>query len=181
MAVVNDKSAKAPTSHISLQLGFTLMEMMVVIAIIAIGAAIAIPAFMSMLPGMRLNGAARQVMGDLMAARMNAVKENNNYRVFFNTPAANQYQILDDNNNNGSADANELLITKYIQTEGNSDTPKYYDVAIVSASNNPEFTPRGTIKGVTNAIITVTNSSKYKQVKVAVTGRVKIQDYEPES
>jgi len=147
------------------------MEMMIVIAVIGILSAIAIPAFTAMLPGMRLNGAARMVMGDLMAARMNAVKENNNYRVFFNTPAANQYQILDDDNNNGAADTNESLITKYIQTEGNSATPKYYDVTIVSPTNNPIFYPRGTAYGTT---VTVTNSSGSKYVKVASTGRVKI-------
>ena len=53
--------------------GFTLIKLMVTIVVFAILATIAIPSFMSLLPGMRLNGAARQVMGDLMAARMNAV------------------------------------------------------------------------------------------------------------
>ena len=84
--------------------GFTLVEMIVVITVFFIVAAIAIPNFMSLLPGMRLNGAARQVMGDLMAARMNAVKENNEFKVFFSSPSANQYQILDDDDNDGTAD-----------------------------------------------------------------------------
>ncbi len=53
--------------------GFTLIKLMVTIVVFAILATIAIPSFMSLLPGMRLNGAAMQVMGDLMAARMNAV------------------------------------------------------------------------------------------------------------
>ena len=116
--------------------GFTLIEMMMVIAIVAIMSAVAIPAFMSMLPGMRLNGAARQVMTDLMAARMDAVKQNNEFRVFFNSPGTNQYQILDDDDNDGTADTGEAITTKNIQDN-------YSDVTF-SSTNNPIFTPRGT-------------------------------------
>ena len=58
------------------QSGFTLIELITIIAIMSILAGIAIPNFLSYLPKHRLNGAARQVMGDLMGARMKAVKEN---------------------------------------------------------------------------------------------------------
>ncbi len=148
------------------QSGFTLMEMMIVVAVLAIMAAIAIPNFMSLLPGMRLNGAARQVMGDLMAARMNAVKENNRFRVFFNSPGTNQYQILDDDNNNNSADTGEAITTPPKNIQDN-----YHDVSF-SSTTNPIFYPRGTAYGTT---VTVTNSSGSKYVKVAITGRVKIE------
>jgi type IV fimbrial biogenesis protein FimT len=54
------------------QNGFTLMELILVVAVMGIMAAIAIPSFMALLPAMRVNGAARQVMSDLMDARMEA-------------------------------------------------------------------------------------------------------------
>ena len=144
--------------------GFTLTEMMVVIAVFVIMASIAIPSFMSLLPGMRVNGAARQVMADLMAARMDSVKHNNEVRVFFNSPGTNQYQILDDDDNDGTADAGEAITTKNIQDN-------YHDVTF-SSTTNPIFYPRGTAYGTT---VTVTNSSGSKDVKVAITGRVKIE------
>ena len=145
--------------------GFTLIEMMMVIAIIAIMSAVAIPAFMSMLPGMRLNGAARQVMTDLMAARMDAVKQNNRFRVFFNSPGTNQYQILDDDDNDGTADTGEAITTKNIQDN-------YSDVTF-SSTNNPIFTPRGTATSLPT--ITLQNPSGTKSVSVSIAGRVKIE------
>ena len=148
------------------QSGFTLIEMMIVIAVFAIVAAIAIPNFMSWLPGMRLNGAARQVMGDLMAARMNAVKQNNEFKVFFNSPGANQYQILDDDDNDGTADTGEAITTPAKNIQDN-----YPDVT-VSSTNNPIFFPRGTATGLPT--VTLQNSSGTKTVTVSIAGRVKI-------
>ena len=147
------------------QSGFTLIEMMVVIAVFAIVAAIAIPNFMSLLPGMRLNGAARQVMGDLMAARMNAVKLNKDTKVTFKDNDY-EYEVWYDENSDGKEDASEIT-TKNIQTN-------YHDVTLGS-NINPIFYPRGTANGNGTITLTSTNSGNSKSVTVIITGRVKIQ------
>ena len=53
--------------------GFTLIELMVTIAITGILAGITLSAYFSLRPKLRLDGAARQIMGDLMWARMQMV------------------------------------------------------------------------------------------------------------
>ena len=137
---------------------------MIIIALTAIMAAVAIPGFMAMLPGIRLEGAARQVMTDLMAAKMDAVKQNNEFRVFFNSPGTNQYQILDDDDNDGAADTGEAITTKNIQDN-------YSDVTF-SSTNNPIFNRSGTATSLPT--ITLQNSSGSKTVSVSIAGRVKI-------
>jgi type IV fimbrial biogenesis protein FimT len=146
----------------SKQSGFTLVEMLIAIAISLVLSGVAISNYIEWLPKSRLNGAARQVMGDLMWARMQAVSQNNNFRVFFLNN--HEYQILDDDDNDNAADTGEWTETKDIQQE-------YYDV-VFSATANPIFYPRGTAWGST---ITLSNSAGTADVKVAISGRVKIE------
>lgn len=142
--------------------GFTLVEMMIVIAVLAIIAAIAAPNFQTYMAQRRLNGAARLVMTDLMDARMKAVSENNQFKVFFLD--THQYKVLDDENNNGTEDTGETSVTKDIQSN--------YPGVTLSASAHPIFYPRGTAWGTT---VTLTNTSGSKSVSVSTAGRVKIQ------
>lgn len=147
--------------------GFTLVEMMIVVAVMGIMSAIAAPNLMHYMAERRLNGAARMVMSDLMAARQRAVTQNNEFKVFFNTNQ-HEYTILDDDDNDGTADTGEATEVRNIWND-------YYDVTL-SASVNPIFTPRGTSTNGTTVTLSSAKTGVSKYVKAAWSGRVKIDD-----
>jgi prepilin-type N-terminal cleavage/methylation domain-containing protein len=68
--------------------GFTLVELMIVLGIMSITLMLTNMWLSSQLPHWRLNGAVRQVVSDLVAAKMNAVVERNRQRVFFSRQSA---------------------------------------------------------------------------------------------
>ncbi|MCP5004604.1 MAG: prepilin-type N-terminal cleavage/methylation domain-containing protein [Planctomycetes bacterium] len=146
------------------QKGFTLIEMMVAISIIAIVTGVTLSTYLTMRPKLRVSGAARQIQGDLMWAKMQAVKQNNRFRIIFLDD--HQYQILDDDNNDGAETAGELIVTKDIQTN-------YGDVTFNPVPGQfPIFDPMGRLYWPIGITISLQNSSGTKSVSVASTGRV---------
>ena len=69
------------------QRGFTLIELMVTIAIASIILSVAIPNFIGWRPQKRLEGAASDIQGALHMARLGALKENSAATVNFNIDA----------------------------------------------------------------------------------------------
>lgn len=133
--------------------GFTLIEMMATIGVAAILMTIAVPIFFSVLPGLRLNDAARQVATDLQLARMRAISQNNSNTVAFNTSTG---------------------VYSFTLSPDTYNIPQLYPgIALSAATANPVFTSRGTAS--TAATITLSNGSATRQVQVTAVGRVRIQ------
>jgi len=131
--------------------GFTVIEVLAVIAVIGILIAAAVPKLPTVLPSLRLNDAARQIASDLQVARMKAIAQNSSNTVTFNTSTTYSFSIGSD-----SRDFGQL-----------------YPGITFTNTANPVFTPRGTAS--TTATITLSNGSATKQVQVNAVGRVLMQ------
>ena len=148
--------------HSALQ-GFSLPELVVVMGIVVILGLLSQTWLSSQLPKWRLNGAARQLASDLMAAKMKAVTQGTKHRVSFLD--SHRYTVLEDKNNNGKPDHGEPLVERDVQNA-------YGDVTVTS-TNNPIFHPRGTASNL--ATVTLSNSAGTKSITVGITGRVKVK------
>jgi len=136
---------------INTKIGFTLFEVIVAMVIIAILSTISFFNYRSWIPGIRLNGAARQVMGDLVAARMSSVKENASV------------VIMQLNNHSYSVSVgNRAPSIRDLQPDYPGTTLNFTSVM---------FSSRGTTSPRT---LILQNSSGIKKITIAITGRVKI-------
>jgi len=82
--------------------GVTLLEGLIVVGLIAVVAAVALPTFFRLLMNYRSQTAVEQVTMNLRFARMAAVKKRINYRIIFNADPTNTYEVQMDPSRLGS-------------------------------------------------------------------------------
>ena len=143
--------------------GYSLIELMTVLGILSIVFLFSQHWLVSQLPKWRLNGAARQVVSDFMAAKTQAVIQGNKHRITFLD--AHRYSILDDDNNNGRPDPAERVAIYDIHID--------YEDVMLTTTNHPIFHPRGTASNL--ATVTLSNSAGSKVITVGITGRVTVK------
>lgn len=144
------------------QRAFTVVEMMISMALIAILASLSFYTVQAILPGYRLNGAIRMVRGDLYNAKMLAAKTNRQYKVVF---SANGYQVQRGTSNVGAFSLDQVELSRTF-----SDYPRV--TVKTSATADPIFSPRGT---ASNGTITLKNNGgDEKTITTSIAGRIQI-------
>lgn len=131
--------------------GFSLLEIMVGLAVMGIVAAIALPSWSRLLPSYRLNGAVRQVQSELHHLKMRAAAENITFRLTY----------LDG--------ASAYTIQKELKTVVDKPLP---EGVVISKAGTISLSPRGTAAG--NRVRLRTVDGLCKQVVASPTGRVRI-------
>jgi prepilin-type N-terminal cleavage/methylation domain-containing protein len=90
--------------------GFTIVELVVVLAILSIIMAISIPNFSAWLPRNRIKTSVRHIYNDMNLAKSRAVKDNTVAVIIFNIPN-DTYTIFLDTSKNWALDAGETIIS----------------------------------------------------------------------
>lgn len=152
--------------------GFTLVELMVVIAVIGIMAGIAIPNFFSFLPKSRLRSAARDIVSCLQEMKLRAIKENATTVIVFDL-ANDRYTAFVDNGpgaaaGNSALDASESIIKQ----ETLASDLDMYNTSFVA--NTGGFTARGLPRNAGTVFIRYSNTD-YRRVIVNTAGNIRIE------
>ena len=142
--------------------GFTLMELMVTVAVIGIVARVATVNVIREIPRYRLTNAATQLAWTFRALRMRAISQHHTVTVTFTNNQV--YTVWTDVNDNGSSDSGEVQTT---------DLSGAYPGVQLNSTTNPVFNPTGTVTNLPT--ITLTNPSGTKTLTMNILGDITIQ------
>jgi prepilin-type N-terminal cleavage/methylation domain-containing protein len=173
--------------------GFSLVELLMVVAMIGTMAAVALPVMKDLTASIKLNEAARMVEREFQDARIKAVSSNRVLRVRMNCPAAGYFRRVEVLATAVDTASNRCLQTAYpfpaadndVMTRPNYDGPvRILPAGATVTSSVLQFAPDGTanevVSGVpqtiaTTVTVTITREGKSKTVTINGIGKIQLQ------
>lgn len=173
--------------------GFSLVELMLTVAVFATLAAIALPVYHDLTDSLRLNDATRAVERELQGARLKAVTVNRALRVRFNCPVAGQYRTVEVLGTSTDTAANRCHEAAFPYpapdqdpfTRPNADGPiRRLPRDVTVSTVDIEFRPNGTayrvVSGTPQAMtgdvsVVVTRNGQSRTVTINGLGKIRLQ------
>jgi prepilin-type N-terminal cleavage/methylation domain-containing protein len=139
--------------------GFTLIEILIVVAILGIMSGLAVPSMVKFVNNQRLQAAARSVWSDIQTAKMTAIKENRSVTVTRASSDQYGYTFIDGFGNSRS-------FSRKISDD--------YSGVTIAFTGGTSITFLGTGMGQTgtNIVVAVSNSAGSRSFPVTWTGKI---------
>ncbi|HEU4689048.1 MAG TPA: GspH/FimT family pseudopilin [Vicinamibacterales bacterium] len=175
------------------QRGFSLIELLMIVAVAGTLMAIGLPALLDLSEGTKLNTATREIEREFASARLKAVTANRSLRVRLNCPAEGYFRTVEVVSAVVDAAEDRCLQSAYpfpvpdtdLATRPNYDGPiRVLGEGVTVTSETLEFRPDGTaFRVVANAAqniaesvtITVSRRGKSRTVNINGAGRIVLQ------
>lgn len=157
--------------------GFTLVELMVTVVVIAILALVAVPQFQGMRDRARVRAAAEGVYGHLQFARSESIKQGRNLTARIVT--GTNWCLGLANTNTTTCDCNTSNACQF-GPAGNLAShdlrsSEFVDITLTTTRSNLEFeSRRGTITGIGNTITVSGNNGVQGEIVYTSAGRIRI-------
>ncbi len=151
--------------------GFSFVELVIVLAILTVGCALAYPGITRWIEHYRLRTTAQQLVSDLQFVKMKAITEKVQHRISFNN-TGKAYTIERGNLASGSTIWTQIGIIRQFSNETNPYYAQGVDINNNFTNDTVIFSPSGTTSPA--GTITFSTANYTKNVVVSLSGRINV-------